>query len=394
MAKGCYIPNYLPGSFKGIPFQVEVADSEHSRRGAEGEFPFGETTAYVDMGRKIRRYHITGRMQENSHVADTAALIAAVETPGPGVLVHPTRGVLTVACTSLSISDEVEDGQGITKLTMDFVEAVSWLTGFQLVSNIILSLSNILTTSRAWFGDNYTPEKVVYFHTDNVLNTASSRISLVRAEFGKALDADAPDTTAWNALQDLKDIETQPYKLRNVTTVTEALEYGSRAAAQYLSGDYKFEAFRRIANGNALASGKSGYAGTSENALYAYSRILSGAYMAQGVVEEDYTSAYEVLRKYDIVMSVLDDEIAAVQDTCDNALHVALSRFKADTQSALLTKAYNLPGVVVYNFGGAVHSLQAAYAIYDDASRYDDIERWNVKQWPWAIGPQITAEVV
>lgn len=392
MALSCYVANYLPGSFKGVPFQVEVADSEHGRRGAEGEFPFGEETAYVDMGRKIRRYHIKGRMQENTHVLDTAALIAAVETPGPGILVHPTRGILTVACTSLTVSDEVEESQGVTYITMDFVEAATWLTGFHLVSNIVLSLTSILATSRAWFESEYNPTKAPYFLTDGVVDTTSSRIGLIRQEFGRALDADAPDTTAWNALQDLKDIESDTYKLRDTTIVTDAIEYGMRALAQYTNGADKFAAFRRIANGNALTSDKYNFAGSTENALYGYSRMLSGMYMAQATIEESFATIGDALEQYDVVMAVLDDEIAATLTNCDNQINVALSRFKADTQAALLTKAYKLPGLVTYGFGSAVHSLQAAYAIYDDATRFDDIELWNPGKWPWAVGPNVVAE--
>ena len=52
MAIGCYTPAYLPASFKGVPFDALEATYEYGRRGAEGEFPFSDTTAYVDLGRK------------------------------------------------------------------------------------------------------------------------------------------------------------------------------------------------------------------------------------------------------------------------------------------------------------------------------------------------------
>ncbi|RPH73630.1 hypothetical protein EHM76_05065, partial [bacterium] len=43
--------DYVPASFKGVQFYCVDADVEGGRRGAEGEFPFGEETAYADLGR-------------------------------------------------------------------------------------------------------------------------------------------------------------------------------------------------------------------------------------------------------------------------------------------------------------------------------------------------------
>ena len=107
MALGCYTAPYLPASFKGVPFEALTAESEHGRRGAEGEFPFGEQTAYADLGRKIRRYSLKARFVLNSHVDDSAALIAACESPGSGALAHPTRGIVNAACTSCKVSGGV-----------------------------------------------------------------------------------------------------------------------------------------------------------------------------------------------------------------------------------------------------------------------------------------------
>src|SRR6187402_496026 len=99
----------VPASFKGVQFYCTEADVEGGRRGAEGEFPFGEQTAYADLGRKIRVYHLTAYFREDSHVWDSQALFVACESPGPGILVHPTRGAVMVACRSIKLSDKIED---------------------------------------------------------------------------------------------------------------------------------------------------------------------------------------------------------------------------------------------------------------------------------------------
>src|SRR6187431_2033003 len=102
----------VPASFKGVTFYCTDADIEGGRRGAEGEFPFGEETAYADLGRKIRVYHLTAVFRENDHVGHASALFAACESPGPGILVHPTRGTQMVACRMVKVSDQLEEGAG------------------------------------------------------------------------------------------------------------------------------------------------------------------------------------------------------------------------------------------------------------------------------------------
>src|SRR5262245_39833440 len=90
--------DYLPASFNGVPFYCTEASSEHGRRGSEGEFPFGENTAYADLGRRIRTYTLSAVFRGDNHVREATALIAVCEAPGPGVLVHPTRGIVSAAC--------------------------------------------------------------------------------------------------------------------------------------------------------------------------------------------------------------------------------------------------------------------------------------------------------
>src|SRR5215467_7322380 len=113
---------YVTASFKGVLFQTTEVEAEGGRRGAEGEFPFGEETAYADLGRKIRLYHLTAVFREDSHIADSQALFEVCQTPQPGMLVHPTRGTVMVACRSVKVQDNSEE-QGETTVSLEFVEA-------------------------------------------------------------------------------------------------------------------------------------------------------------------------------------------------------------------------------------------------------------------------------
>ena len=75
--------DYVPASFKGVGFWCTEASIEGGRRGAEGEFPFGEDTAYADLGRKIRTFNLTAVFREDDHVGDASNPICACESPNP-----------------------------------------------------------------------------------------------------------------------------------------------------------------------------------------------------------------------------------------------------------------------------------------------------------------------
>ena len=167
--------DYVVASFKGVQFYCTDADIQGGRRGAEGEFPFGEETAYADLGRKIRVCNLTAAFREDNHVGDSYALFAACESPGPGILVHPTRGTFMAACKSVKISDKLEDTAGETIAELEFVEANPVGTGIGgMLFGIISSALN--TTSSASFQRDYRPQFVSQPWRTDIISTAQRLI--------------------------------------------------------------------------------------------------------------------------------------------------------------------------------------------------------------------------
>src|SRR5262245_32405325 len=161
---------YVTASFKGVAFQCTESDAEGGRRGAEGEFPFGENTAYADLGRKIRVYHITAVFREDSHIGDSQALFEVCQSPGPGMLVHPTRGTFMAACRSVKIKDNSEE-QGETTAELEFVEANPVATGLGgMLFGIISTALN--TVSQDTFISDYMPPLVSQPWRNDVIHTA------------------------------------------------------------------------------------------------------------------------------------------------------------------------------------------------------------------------------
>lgn len=392
MARACYTDEYLPASFKGVPFEALDTNSEHGRRGAEGEFPFGETTAYADLGIKIRRYPISGRLAENSHIADTSLLIAAVESPGPGILVHPTRGPVMVACTSLRVNDNPDEAQGVTYVDMEFVEANDWVSGFAFLDNLFgLALTPLIDAVSLSFETNYRPDEIRWYNAPDVTRSLSDGFAQIATAYRQAT-SNSEDQKTWSILSDFKVINDDPFTLRDPAKAITAIKNGMAFVDSASEGEQKLQLFKAIANWAAQSSNFAGEAGIAQDAVFSSIRTLAAGYMVRAIFESPARTVGEALAKYDIVMSIFSEEARISREDCrDPRLFLSLREFIASTQKALLDRAYGLPSLVEYNMSGSVPTLVVAYEIFDDAKRFPEIEVKNPQYLPWAAGPEIVA---
>lgn len=111
-----------PASFRGVPFQVETTDLGAGRRTQLHEYPQRDKPYVEDLGRATRDLAFTGYVVGDDYVDQANKLLAALEEFGPGDLVHPWFGTLTV---SLKDSARVSfDGAlGLARFTMAFIES-------------------------------------------------------------------------------------------------------------------------------------------------------------------------------------------------------------------------------------------------------------------------------
>jgi hypothetical protein len=394
MAEACYEPEYFRASYKGIAFDAMEVTSEHGRRGAEGEFPFGENTGYADLGRRIRTYSIRGRFAGNDHIGQSAALIAVVELPGPGPLVHPTRGIVIAACKSLRVEDDPMQAQGVTYVSMEFVEANVWANGFQ-VTNLLqsgLSLVSLIATTGESFTRDYQPRSAKPYNAEAIVETESQAILQIRDEYhAAAVRGNSTNQNTWKALLDLEQRAKDPSVLLDAAASYRTMRLGMAALSASTSENEMYAAFLRLANQNAKSSRFTGQDQLSQNAIYGSMRILSAAYMAQGALQRTDANAQETFRALGQITAVIGTEIDAARQLCDNNLYLELRNFYVATQTALLNRVYTLPALVIYNFRKPVHALVAAYEIYNDARRAGEITNQNPGSSPWGVGPQVIA---
>lgn len=111
-------------TFRGVPFEVESADESGGRRLARHEYPLRDVPYAEDLGRKagewsIEAYIVQGRKYDYAKARD--ALRDALKERGPGTLMHPTLGDITVAVDSYRLKESTREG-GYCTFSITFVE--------------------------------------------------------------------------------------------------------------------------------------------------------------------------------------------------------------------------------------------------------------------------------
>jgi prophage DNA circulation protein len=112
----------LPASFGGCGFKVEAGGFAGGRRLAVHEYPHQDTPFVEDLGRKARRWQITGYCIGPDYLDDRDALVEVCEAQGPFTLVHPSFGPQQVHCEVCN-PVEVREKGGYVVFELVFVEA-------------------------------------------------------------------------------------------------------------------------------------------------------------------------------------------------------------------------------------------------------------------------------
>lgn len=110
------------GSFRGVEFYVEKADTTFGRRTVVHRYPLRATPHVEDMGRASFEPALVCYVLGDDYDTERDNLRAAFETPGPGLLIHPFQGEFTVAIDGLiTISEQVTE-LGMARFSLRCVE--------------------------------------------------------------------------------------------------------------------------------------------------------------------------------------------------------------------------------------------------------------------------------
>ncbi len=100
-----------PASFRGVPFLVDSDTLTGGRRGPTHEYPWKDEPYNEDMGLKARDYKFAAYVIGDDYFGKRDALINALESNGPGILIHPQYGRQLVRLLTYSVNHNTEKGR-------------------------------------------------------------------------------------------------------------------------------------------------------------------------------------------------------------------------------------------------------------------------------------------
>jgi prophage DNA circulation protein len=109
-----------PGSWRGVGFVMDTAETRAGRRIAEHEYPYRDTIWAEDLGMLPRRFAFTAFLIGDDCYQQRDAMLAACEQPGEGTLVHPTLGPVQCVLLDFSASDRRQQGR-VVEISFSFV---------------------------------------------------------------------------------------------------------------------------------------------------------------------------------------------------------------------------------------------------------------------------------
>jgi prophage DNA circulation protein len=112
----------LDATFRGVFFAVISARDDVERAQVQHEYPYRDGAEIEDMGRRPRKFTIRAVFWGDDYADYLADLVDTLDTPGPGELIHPVFGSITVSVFSYEI-DHHEDHPDYAEIEMVMIEA-------------------------------------------------------------------------------------------------------------------------------------------------------------------------------------------------------------------------------------------------------------------------------
>lgn len=378
--------NYQQASFRGASFYVDSIDGQYGRRNVTHEYPDRDKPYTEDLGRKAREFSISAYLVGANYQIERDALIAACETAGPGQLVHPYKGRMTVCCKGLTVRESRQNG-GFCELTLTFVEdgAATFPTAaLNLVAAVATASASLISAARGDFLSNFSFPKTPAF----VKEQLEAVTGLILDPLNRVINASNDFADDWTALQnDISDLMQQPELLadRMISAI--------RRVTDGNKGKASSETYRELTNRSTVppvrvTTSTRQTQSDCQDALIALTErvaLACNCELAAGFAFDSYQAAESEREQ---LLRELDDKA----DTAPDVVYYELVNVR--TQLAKALPAPGLPEIQTVQVRTTVPAIVEAYRLYGDASKESDIVSRNGIRHPGFIAGGSEIEVL
>jgi prophage DNA circulation protein len=417
-------------AFRGIPFAVRSSDSHWGRRIAVHEYPYRDTPWVEDLGRSTRRLTVSGFLISNSLIygggdviAQRARMVAACETAGTAILVHPTLGQISVnlAADGFNISERWDAGRYF-EIVFNLIES-----GALLFPSIGTATGDLVGEAASKLDEASASRFSARLGAMSLLGQAVfDALSLASRAFGALVDRAACDATrTYNMLGELPGIHglyagsgnqnvlgsagaSAPRKalkaaipqtaqsLTSTAAVTRST-VGSAIAAMDVAGAAGgafagalqaaiaalAKAVVNPADGLRLFADLSGFtpdnsapgaqAGAAQGAAGDLARRAAIAALGRAVAAYQPSSYDDAAAARTFVVTVIEREITIAGDNAEDDTYNALRVLHQAVVQDLNTRGASLAPMKIFTLHAPLPSLAVAYRLYQDMSRSDSM---------------------
>lgn len=411
--------NLRTASFSGVEFGVRSAEASGGRRTAVHEFAASDKHQTEDLGRKARTFSLEGFVVGSDYMSRRDALQDALDA-GPGKLVHPYRGTLSVVCATYRISESADSG-GLAVFSMEFQTMGEAVTPGASVSTSSLvgqradaaSLASISAFDQTFdmSGPSWTKKAAVETVSDLVDTISAGRRYVGSATDYASIVADLSDLDA-SSLASMVSSGGLGSALASLFGFSESASSVTSLYSSVLDAADSLSAARELLDlfddlGGGTSTSGATSSSTSSSAVSSSTssaaRILANASAVQilarqqAVVEAARASAWTEPETADEALELMDaltgavDEVQAESE--DDEVYGTFSALRAAVVSDLATRAARLPELTEISLRAPSPSLAVAQLAYADGSRGDEIVTRNAVRHPGFV-PAGSVEVL
>jgi prophage DNA circulation protein len=395
-----------PGSFRGVPFFTPSSEREGGRRGTVTEYPNSDAHRTQDLGLMVQRFMVTAWVIGPEYHITRDRLIAALEMPGAGPLVHRFHGRMDakVEPGKTFRVTETQDEGGKAVFSIPFIRAVAAEPIY--ASNTAQAVRNAANKAKSFSLTAFV----------NQLDT--SGFDEVRAEiFERMQDANNALTDVNNRVSGALATPTQiagmiqtfgnnlatliatPTRIGELAdglyAITEAIFGVIIQAGEALRADARlpFEQAaeaqvqaRKVIGLNrqsraqlaALLAGLKSTASDNDRVIFTLLAEAAAVEAARAAVDLPYDSRDTATETREDLTAAL----GALANSGDDDAYASLTDLRVELTRHLSRTAGELPQVITYTPARTLPSMLIAHLIYGDARRCEEIVARNGLRHP------------
>lgn len=421
LGTGTFFSQLRPASFRGVRFGVFGGHARFGRRNAIHEYPFRDEVWVEDLGRAVRRVSLTAFLVGDDVIAQRQRLIQACEMPGPGELIHPTLGRLTVSLIDGATEEQWDKGR-VFSFALQFVETgkrifptiqastgsavaaaadtsdLSAVIDFALKAVVLYKLGESIvkaavSTAKAWTAEalqikkdatsfvrmiRSLPGQFGRFVSDvkgtlsgHKRHSSASATATVSSAVGQMSMHQAAVSTASAGLVTAAGGTNPQAHGAAAQAVTAAVLAAASDPLHAINILAQIATFTPVTTPNASVIGQ-GVASmqTASGDLFRRAAVVS---MARASAAYQPTSSDDAVTVRNSVVALLDSEILVAADQSEDATFTALRALRAAVIQDLNSRGAGLPAITTFTVGRPLPASVLAQRFYRDPNRTDEL---------------------